>query len=225
MLGPKSITCNYIAKIHLLSKQFCTIFIFWKGIILTKPFQPSQSWHQLSFFEKGIIVQNFYSVNGLLCDLQGFSSLKSLTIYTLHTPNLWFDTDFIAVSIYRVEFDAANNHSFSPLCYHNKAMFYDCLEAVFNELKHKSCPQNWVILILMASIFNLAFSKQAFEFLTSLVFLVLQTWPNLFWFTYLGPICFQYYVLNDRFNWTLVIFAAATFLGNHLQEATWHSLA
>ena len=75
-----------------------------------------------------------------------------------NTPNLWFDTDFIAVSIYRVEFDAANNHSFSPLCYHNKAMFYDCLEAVFNELKHKSCPQNWVILILMG-IFNLAFSK------------------------------------------------------------------
>ena len=32
---------------------------FEKGIILTKPFQPSQSWHQLSFFEKGIIVQNF----------------------------------------------------------------------------------------------------------------------------------------------------------------------
>ena len=156
----------------------------------------------------------------------GFTKLQLLEgagpyIRSIRTPNLWFDTDFIAVSIYRVEFDAANNHSFSPLCYHNKAMFYDCLEAVFNELKHKSCPQNWVILILMG-IFNLAFSKLLSFWL---VFLVLQTWPNLFWFTYLGPICFQSYVLNDRFNWTLVIFAAATFLGNHLQEATWHSLA
>ena len=33
--------------------------LFEKGIIHTKPFQPSQSGHQLSFFEKGIIVQNF----------------------------------------------------------------------------------------------------------------------------------------------------------------------
>ena len=39
-----------ITKIHSLSRQFCTIFIF-----LTKPFQPSQR----SFFEKGINVQNF----------------------------------------------------------------------------------------------------------------------------------------------------------------------
>ena len=54
-----ALSSNLSCKIHSLSKQFCMILIFWKRDHLTKPFQPSQSWHQLSFFEKGIIVQNF----------------------------------------------------------------------------------------------------------------------------------------------------------------------
>ena len=47
-----------LKSIHWVSSSARSSF-FEKGIILTKPFQPSQSWHQLSFFEKGIIVQNF----------------------------------------------------------------------------------------------------------------------------------------------------------------------
>ena len=47
-----------LKSIHWVNSSARSSF-FEKGIILTKPFQPSQSWHQLSFFEKGIIVQNF----------------------------------------------------------------------------------------------------------------------------------------------------------------------
>ena len=47
-----------LKSIHWVNGSAWSSF-FEKGIILTKPFQPSQSWHQLSFFEKGIIVQNF----------------------------------------------------------------------------------------------------------------------------------------------------------------------
>ena len=46
-----------LKPIHFLDSD-CTIFIIEKGILLFKPFQASQSWHQLSFYENKILVQN-----------------------------------------------------------------------------------------------------------------------------------------------------------------------
>ena len=49
---------RFIVKpIHFVN-SVCTIFIFEKGILLAKPFQASQSWHQLSFYENKILVQS-----------------------------------------------------------------------------------------------------------------------------------------------------------------------
>ena len=50
---------NVIAKIHSLSKQFCTIFILWKTYHSHQTFPTCQSCISCSFFEKHIIVQNF----------------------------------------------------------------------------------------------------------------------------------------------------------------------
>ena len=57
-LSSFNIWITTLKSIHWVNSSARSSF-FEKGIILTKPFQPSQSWHQLSFFEKGIIVQNF----------------------------------------------------------------------------------------------------------------------------------------------------------------------
>ena len=50
--------------------------LFEKHIILTKPFQPNQSWQLMSFFEKDIIVQYFLLSEWTLISVQQILFLK-----------------------------------------------------------------------------------------------------------------------------------------------------
>ena len=61
-------------KAHSLCNQ-CLHDLLLKGILLTKPFQASLSWHQLSFYENKICVQNCLLDEWILVAVQ---------IYLLH---------------------------------------------------------------------------------------------------------------------------------------------
>ena len=77
-----------LKAIHFVN-SVCTIFSLWKKILLTKPCQASQSWHQLSVYENKINFQNYLLIEWTWVELRLAFLLQSTNSTCLVKQFFW----------------------------------------------------------------------------------------------------------------------------------------